>query len=153
MKSLRTWIGCIFTLLLASGCEPNVAPPANYMKCKLNGFNWQSLPDEVGAIYASTGQMVTFGGDDGTILISANISGVSSLGTYALGPATNGSLQVYMNSQFYYINTNFGSGNFYLDEIKNPDLTRHNIKGRFEGMATNLSNDTIFITEGEIENF
>jgi hypothetical protein len=125
----------------------------NYMRCKLNGTLWQSTTDNVGGIYSSLGQMVTFSGDDGTTLITANIAGVSDTGSYAMGPGTGRSMSFHYNNTFYYINADMGTGTFHFKEIKDLVAGSANIEAEFYGVAVTATNDSLFVTEGEVETF
>lgn len=154
MKRISFVLGIVVLLFTIPSCNSNNNTPTdnNYMRCKLNGTPWESNPNDVGAIYNSSAGMVTFSGQNSTALITANLAGISGTGNFPMGVGTTSAMSINMNSQFYYINVDFGSGTFHLDEIKGSGSS-HDFEGRFEGVATNSSNDTIIISEGTIETF
>lgn len=139
----------------AAGCSDNNNNNTsdNYMRCKLNGTLWQSTTDNVGGMYNSTGQLLTFSGDDGSTMVTANISNVPDTGSYPMGPGTGRDMSFFYNNVFYYINTNFGSGTLHLTEIKTPVMGSSYIEAEFSGVAVSPTNDSLFVTEGEVETF
>lgn len=142
-----------FIYNLCSNNNNNSNNPDDYLRCKLNGTLWESTTSEVGGIYMASTGMLTFSGDDGSTMYTANLAGITDTGTYAVGVGTLSAMQVFTGGQFYYMNADYGQGSFTLEEIKSPGTDPHNFKGSFEGVATNASNDSIFVTEGVFENF